>query len=209
MYNSKDYEFEFYFKAFLIVIALIFITSCCESCSDTNEYNDGKCPYCGGTFVYDTAVGHRYSTNYIYVCDTCGRSIELGSKQENIASTQTDLPIIVDEVNTILLSKDFHRSYDPIYSNDERLKDYYKVSIDVDTYTDSQSIFNAVIRLFAENEYNVQIDEPTIANTSVNHICEFNATHNEESVRVVIIVDDELDVYEDSSAYTSFTVNIY
>lgn len=107
------------------------------------------------------------------------------------------------------MSKDFHRSYDPIYSNDERLKDYYKVSIDTDTYEDSQSIFNEVVRLFAENEYNVQIDEPTIANTTVNHICEFNATHNEESVRVVVIVDDELDVYEDSSIYTSFTVNIY
>lgn len=146
MYNSKDYEFEFYFKAFLAVIALLFITSCCESCSDTNEYNDGKCPYCGGTFVYDTAVGHKYSTNYIYVCDTCGRSIELGSKQDTIVSTQTDLPIIVDEVNTILLSKDFHRSYDPIYSNDERLKDYYKVSIDTDTYEDAQSIFNEVVR---------------------------------------------------------------
>ena len=125
MYNSKDYEFEFYIKGLLVVIALMFITSCCESCSDTNEYNDGKCPYCGGTFVYDTAVGHRYSTNYIYVCDTCGRSIELGSKQD-VVSTQTDLPIIVDEVNTILLSKDFHRNYDdPDYRHFSCLPDAY------------------------------------------------------------------------------------
>ena len=211
MYNSKDWEIDFYVKVVLAIIALLFISSCWDSCSDAREYNDGKCPYCGGTYVYDTAVGHRYSTNFIYICDTCGNPIELSSKPENIASSdQTNISLtIIDEVNTILLSKDFHYNYDPVYSNDERLKDYYRVSIDSDTYTDSQSIFNEVNSLFEANEYDIKISEFTVANTTTNHICEFTATHDEESIRVIITVDDNLDIYEDSSIYTSFTISIY
>ena len=44
---------------------------------DDKLWNDGHCDVCGGTWVYEQAVGHRSSTSYIYVCDDCGKRIEL------------------------------------------------------------------------------------------------------------------------------------
>ena len=44
---------------------------------DDKVWNDGHCDICGGTWKYDQAVGHKHSTSYIYVCDGCGRRIEL------------------------------------------------------------------------------------------------------------------------------------
>ena len=40
-------------------------------------YNNGICPQCGGNYVYQQAVGHRYITSYIYQCDKCGKIIEI------------------------------------------------------------------------------------------------------------------------------------
>jgi hypothetical protein len=39
-------------------------------------WNDGVCQYCDTEWVYVDAVGHRNWTSYIYVCPSCGRSIE-------------------------------------------------------------------------------------------------------------------------------------
>ena len=57
----------------LLLILLYILNSCISSAT----YNNGICSYCGGHYVYSQAVGHRYSTDYIYICDTCGRSIEV------------------------------------------------------------------------------------------------------------------------------------
>ena len=43
---------------------------------DEKLWNDGHCD-CGGTWEYEQAVGHRSSTSYIYVCEDCGKRIEL------------------------------------------------------------------------------------------------------------------------------------
>ena len=40
-------------------------------------WNNGHCNVCGGAFEYEQAVGHRSSTSYIYVCNGCGKRIEL------------------------------------------------------------------------------------------------------------------------------------
>lgn len=41
------------------------------------KYNDGVCKACGGHYVYEQAVGHRYSTSYLYRCDGCDAIIEI------------------------------------------------------------------------------------------------------------------------------------
>lgn len=43
-------------------------------------YNNGIHEGCGGHWVYETAVGHRYSTNFVYYCDKCGMTIEFVEK---------------------------------------------------------------------------------------------------------------------------------
>lgn len=40
-------------------------------------FNDGKCVNCGGRYVYQQAVGHEYSTYYIYKCEQCGKMVEV------------------------------------------------------------------------------------------------------------------------------------
>lgn len=44
---------------------------------DDKLWNEGHCDVCGGTWEYEQAVGHRSSTSYIYVCEDCGKRIEL------------------------------------------------------------------------------------------------------------------------------------
>jgi len=57
-------------------LLICFLTFGCQQAIDSNKYNDGVCD-CGGHFYYEQAVGHRFSTNYIYACDKCGKRIEL------------------------------------------------------------------------------------------------------------------------------------
>lgn len=44
---------------------------------DDKLWNDGHCDVCGGAWQYEQAVGHRSSTSYIYVCEDCGKRIEI------------------------------------------------------------------------------------------------------------------------------------
>ena len=60
--------------AFIVVIVVAILG--CTKC-DNDKWNDGQCPNCGTAWRYEQAVGHRYTTHYIYVCDTCGRRIEV------------------------------------------------------------------------------------------------------------------------------------
>lgn len=61
-------------KASLIIM---FIMNSCEAALSEKTYNNGIHEGCGGHWVYETAVGHRYSTNFIYHCDKCGETVEL------------------------------------------------------------------------------------------------------------------------------------
>lgn len=47
-----------------------------EEKKDIAVWNDGYHENCGGTWEYEQAVGHRYSTHYIYICDKCGMRYE-------------------------------------------------------------------------------------------------------------------------------------
>lgn len=61
----------------LICLGLIAVIWIISSIRSSSEYNNGICGSCGGNFVYQQAVGHRYSTDYIYICDKCGRMIQI------------------------------------------------------------------------------------------------------------------------------------
>ena len=39
---------------------------------ETDAFGDGICQKCGGNLVYQQAVGHQMSTEYLYICDKCG-----------------------------------------------------------------------------------------------------------------------------------------
>lgn len=43
---------------------------------DDKVWNNGYCT-CGGSWEYEQAVGHRYDTSYIYVCNRCDKRIEI------------------------------------------------------------------------------------------------------------------------------------
>ena len=60
----------------LILIALLIIWLFIDNIVSSSQYNDGIC-FCGGTFKYEQAVGHYYETRYLYICDKCGRTIEI------------------------------------------------------------------------------------------------------------------------------------
>ena len=45
---------------------------------ESAKWNNGYCE-CGGHWEYEQAVGHQYSTSYIYRCDNCGKRIEVKS----------------------------------------------------------------------------------------------------------------------------------
>lgn len=60
-----------------LVAALIFgVNKACIK-YDEKLWNGGHCDVCGGTWEYEQAVGHGSSTSYIYVCEDCGKRIEL------------------------------------------------------------------------------------------------------------------------------------
>ncbi len=60
----------------LALAALIFGINKASIKHDNKLWNDGHCA-CGGTWQYEQAVGHRSDTSYIYVCEDCGKRIEL------------------------------------------------------------------------------------------------------------------------------------
>lgn len=55
---------------FLIVGA--FVLNSCSKEADIEVWNGGYHEDCGGRWMYEQAIGHRYDTDYMYVCDKCG-----------------------------------------------------------------------------------------------------------------------------------------
>lgn len=51
----------------VIVICIIFYKP---------QHNHGICK-CGGQYEFVQAVGHKFSTSYIYKCNKCGKIIEV------------------------------------------------------------------------------------------------------------------------------------
>ena len=61
---------ETFFKVIAIaIVALIIIIPL--SCMNTNKWNDGVHQGCGGHWQFEQAVGHMFTTDYLYICDKC------------------------------------------------------------------------------------------------------------------------------------------
>ena len=73
MYRRSDTSLGEISILILILIVIFVISRACSAV----RYNNGICKICGGHYVYQQAVGHRYETNYIYRCDKCGHTIEV------------------------------------------------------------------------------------------------------------------------------------
>ena len=61
----------------VLLFAVLFVGSRITHRLNTNAYNNGVCTTCGGRYVYQQAVGHQYSTDYIYICNQCGRMLTI------------------------------------------------------------------------------------------------------------------------------------
>jgi hypothetical protein len=63
---------------FIVVLCVVFclVISTLITDHDDKLWNGGHCT-CGGNWEYEQAVGHRTSTTYIYICDGCGKRIEI------------------------------------------------------------------------------------------------------------------------------------
>lgn len=55
----------------MICIAILVLIKGCTAVNDDKVWNNGHCS-CGGEWVYEQAIGHRYDTDYIYRCNQCG-----------------------------------------------------------------------------------------------------------------------------------------
>ena len=60
-----------------LITALLFGARRCSINQEEKLWNNGHCDVCGGTWKYEQAVGHRSDTSYIYVCEDCGKRIEI------------------------------------------------------------------------------------------------------------------------------------
>lgn len=62
----------------IIIFAFVFFLTYTLSAKHVDKlWNDGHCNICGGSWKYEQAVGHRSTTSYIYVCEKCGKRIEI------------------------------------------------------------------------------------------------------------------------------------
>jgi hypothetical protein len=68
-------------KALFICIALLVGIFIVDFIIDSNIWNNGTHNGCGGHWVYQQAVGHKYTTSYLYECDTCGTIYEFSYKR--------------------------------------------------------------------------------------------------------------------------------
>lgn len=79
----SDYLQGIIISLVVVVLTILLIFGICAfvssiiSAHDDKNWNNGRCDICGGAWQYEQAVGHRSSTSYIYVCDKCGKRIEL------------------------------------------------------------------------------------------------------------------------------------
>lgn len=74
-------DFMTYCGGILLILALIvgsfFLLFGMESCTTKERWNNGCCDECGGKWVYEQAVGHQYTTQYLYHCEDCGNTIAI------------------------------------------------------------------------------------------------------------------------------------
>ena len=63
------------FAVIAIIVIITLAAIIVSNIQENKKWNNGYCE-CGGSFVYEQAVGHNNYTRYIYKCDHCGKRVE-------------------------------------------------------------------------------------------------------------------------------------
>lgn len=79
-YDDSSNDLKADLIVMVILLAIAFVIYIGSSIHDDYVWNYGYCD-CGGQWVYQQAVGHRFSTCYIYECDKCGEVHEFNIKR--------------------------------------------------------------------------------------------------------------------------------
>lgn len=74
----KDEVLDLIVELIPVILIIVFIGAVIIGArkQDKKEWNNGYCE-CGGHWVYEEAIGHAYTTTYMYRCDKCGKTIEV------------------------------------------------------------------------------------------------------------------------------------
>lgn len=68
----------------LVVILICIVCAMISSYHSKTEWNGGYHIYDNGKWEYQQAVGHRYSTYYMYKCSKCGKVVELDDYYQEV-----------------------------------------------------------------------------------------------------------------------------
>ena len=58
-----------------ILVGILALLMIINSIISADNFNNGICRVCGGQYEFKNAVGHKYTTEYVYVCKQCGNLI--------------------------------------------------------------------------------------------------------------------------------------
>lgn len=75
--NDIWFEVRAIINIAIVIVGVIFGCIIIGKIYDDKLWNNGHCPVCGSEWEYEQAVGHYYSTSYMYVCNKCGKRIEI------------------------------------------------------------------------------------------------------------------------------------
>ena len=95
IYRNKRGNISVEIIMLLLVVAILLGLIWFGAQKETADWNNGYCPVCGTKYRYVQAIGHRYSTAYIYVCDTCNEHIEV-SQEPNWNEVTSPTEIITE-----------------------------------------------------------------------------------------------------------------
>ena len=65
--------------AIIIALIILFTSIFIVDIIGEKAYNNGVCRMCGGHYTFKGIAGHAYTTEYVYICNTCGNSIEISN----------------------------------------------------------------------------------------------------------------------------------
>lgn len=75
MYRRNNTNLE----VIAILTGILVLLMIINSIISADKFNNGVCRVCGGRYEFKNAVGHRYTTEYVYVCKQCGNLITTNS----------------------------------------------------------------------------------------------------------------------------------
>lgn len=58
-----------------ILAGILILLMIINSIISADNFNNGICRICGGQYEFKSAVGYRYTKEYVYVCKRCGNLI--------------------------------------------------------------------------------------------------------------------------------------